>query len=212
MKYKQPVRILACCVVSLTLAAMPVIGQDAPANSQQPLGQPGPRGQTPPPQPGPRGAAATPAANPSTGFLISAIELNAAEIQLGQLAVTKAQSERVKAYAQMLVKDHTAALQKLQRVQGEASSIPPLTTTHVELKARLSGLSGAEFDRAYIEAMVAGHRDAAKLFEQEIVASPSRPQSPAKPTDAEVMSVAKELLPTIKRHLEQAEQIQNGLK
>jgi hypothetical protein len=46
----------------------------------------------------------------------------------------------------------------------------------------------------------------------EIAASPSRPQSVAKPTDADVMSAAKELLPTIKHHLEEAQKVQKALK
>jgi predicted outer membrane protein len=50
------------------------------------------------------------------------------------------------------------------------------------------------------------------LFEQEIAAAPSRPQPASKPTDAEVTTVAKVLLPTIKSHLEEAEKIQKTLK
>jgi putative membrane protein len=87
-----------------------------------------------------------------------------------------------------------------------------LSSKHQDLKTRLSGETGAQFDRTFMDAMVTGHRDAIKLFEQEMAASPSRPQSASKPTDSEVLAVAKELLPSIKHHLEEAEKIQKGLK
>ena len=135
-----------------------------------------------------------------------------AEIQLGQLASRKAQNDRVKSFGQMMVKDHTDGLSKLQRLQDSArtitstpsnqppntsnqppntqnrdtnpttgnkstgdtaspstssSSIPPLSAEHRQLMTRLEGMSGAQFDREYINAMVNGHREAVKFFEQE---------------------------------------------
>ena len=215
MRYERSVKLFVGCFLALAVPAL-LWGQNLPSNSpadgQQPPAQLGPLGQTPPPRPGARGDAAatlTPAAN----FLNSAIEINTAEVQLGQLATTKAQSDKVKMYAVMLVKDHSAALDKLQKLQSSGNRAnPPLSSGHQDLKTRLYGQSGAQFDRTFMDAMVTGHRDAMKLFEQEIAASPSRPQSPSKPTDSEVLAVAKELLPSIKHHLEEAEKIQKGLK
>jgi putative membrane protein len=211
MKHQRLAKIFGRCLLSVAITSAVLVGQNPnPPSPQQPTLPPGPRGQAPPPQPGPRSTAATPA--PET-FFDKAVEINEAEVQLGQLANTKAQSDRVKTYAQMLVKDHSAALQKLQRLQTDsARNAPALSVQHQELKTRLSGLNGAAFDHAYIDAMVMGHRDAVKLFEQEIAAAPSRPQPASKPTDAEVTTVAKELLPTIKSHLEEAEKIQKTLK
>ena len=54
--------------------------------------------------------------------------------------------------------------------------------------------------------------EAVKLFDQEIASAPSRPEPPAKPNEPDVPSVAKELLPTIKNHLAEAEKIQKALK
>lgn len=148
----------------------------------------------------------------TSDFLDTAIEINEAEVQLGQLATTKAQSDSVKTYAQMLVKDHSMALQKLQKLRSDTDrSTPTLSAEHQDLKTRLSRMSGSQFDRAYIDAMVTGHRDAVKLFEQEIAAGPSRTQQASKPTDSDVTSIARELLPTIKHHLEEGEKIQKTL-
>ena len=48
-----------------------------------------------------------------------------------------------------------------------SSSIPPLSAEHRQLMTRLEGMSGAQFDREYINAMVNGHREAVKFFEPE---------------------------------------------
>lgn len=213
MKYS--VKLFQGCFLALAIPAL-LWGQNLPSNSpaggQQAPAQPGPLGQTPPPQPGARGDA-TATLTPAANFLNSAIEINTAEVQLGQLGTTKAQSDPVKKYAEMLVKDHSAALDKLQKLQSNSNRVDtPLSSKHQDLKTRLSGQSGAQFDRTFMDAMVTGHRDAMKLFEQEITASPSRPQSASKPTDSEVLAIAKELLPRIKHHLEEAERIQKGLK
>ena len=206
MKHNPLPKTVVCSVLALALSGGAIYAQ-IPSQSTLPPGA----GQTPAPQPGLRGVEIPP--SPASDFLNSAIELNAAEVQLGQLATTKAESDRVKTFAQMLVKDHTAALQKLQKLQTDSTrGTPLLSAHHQELKTRLSGSSGAQFDKDYIDAMVTGHSDAVKMFEREIAASPSRPQSPVKPTDADVMSAATELLPTIKHHLDEARKVQKTLK
>ena len=204
MKDQRLLKILFGGLLTVILAAS-LAAQNQPT-------PPGPRGQTPPPQPG-RGDTSAITAAPSSNFLNTAIEINQAEVELGQLAAMKAQSQSVKTYAQMLVKDHSVALQKLQKLQSDSSrSTPALSPQHQELKTRLTGLSGSQFDHTYIDAMVMGHREAVKLFDQEIASAPSRPEPPAKPNEPDVPSVAKELLPTIKNHLAEAEKIQKALK
>src|SRR5437870_13683171 len=50
-------------------------------------------------------------------FLSKAMEVNAAEVQLGQMAVNKTQNARVKDFAEMLVKDHNEALDKIRELR-----------------------------------------------------------------------------------------------
>src|SRR6185295_3255098 len=101
-------------------------------------------------------------------FLDTAIEMNYAEVQLGQLAAAKAENPKVKAYADVLVKDHSAALEKLQKFRTEQVT-PSLNSEHKKLKETLSGKSGAQFDREYVDAMVRDHRSSIRLFEQQIL-------------------------------------------
>ena len=64
---------------------------------------------------------------------------------------------------------------------------------------RLSKLSGPEFDREYIDAMVTGHQDGANYLEG------------LNGNDA-ATKLGKELLPVVRKHLEAAQQIQKELQ
>jgi putative membrane protein len=83
-------------------------------------------------------------------FVEKAAIANMAEIQLGQLAETRAQSPDVKAFAQMMVTDHTKALDELKQSAGPATIPTALDKKHQKLHDKLSKLSGAEFDKKYM--------------------------------------------------------------
>ena len=65
------------------------------------------------------------------------------------------------------------------------------------MRDRLSKLSGAAFDQAYMQAMVDGHRKVAGQFRSEM----------QKGSDAEVKAWAAKTLPTIDAHLKHAETV-----
>jgi putative membrane protein len=182
-------------------------GQD-PANPRQNPNSPATPRQNPP-------AATTPPYNPSakadtatpSPFLSQAIEINEAEVELGRLASSRAMDKRVKDFGNMMIKDHSAGLKTLQKLPG-GKAPTKLSADHDKLKTRLSGLSGAEFDREYIDAMVAGHRDAVTLFEKETGSSVATKTDSA---DAQARDAARDMLPTIKKHLTEAEDIQKSL-
>jgi predicted outer membrane protein len=219
MSQRRICAILACCVLILATAAF---GQSQTPPNRDPATTP-PRAEI--------DKTSLPAGNDT--FLSKAIEINMAEVELGKLAAKRAQNPRVKSYADMLVKDHSAALTKLQKMHtGEVT----LSSEHQSLKTKLNGLNGAQFDREYMDAMVTGHREAVRLFEQQIGAggtpgstlgrpspgtsttttTPGReptgtPSSSARTSSNNVNDTARELLPTIKKHLGEGEQIQKSL-
>jgi putative membrane protein len=86
-----------------------------------------------------------------------------AEVQLGEMASKQASSPDVKAFGQMMVKDHSQANKELARVASQLNVQLPtdLDEKHNSLKTKLSNLQGAEFDREYMNAMVEGHQDVA---------------------------------------------------
>ena len=101
-------------------------------------------------------------------FVEKASIVNMAEIQLGQLAAERAQDPQVKQFAQTMVDDHTKAQEQLKTVASDQNIPIPsaLDGKHQKLHDKLAKLQGAEFDRAYMDAMVDGHKDAEKLLKK----------------------------------------------
>jgi predicted outer membrane protein len=58
-------------------------------------------------------------------FIEDAIQGNLAEVQMGQLAQQKGQSDEVKSYGEMLVTDHQANNEKAKQVANEIGVSPP---------------------------------------------------------------------------------------
>jgi putative membrane protein len=95
---------------------------------------------------------------------------NMAEIELGRMAAEKAANAEVKRFGQMMADDHTAAGAKLKPIATQHNIAMPsaLDEKHQDLRDRLAKLSGAEFDREYMKAMVGGHEDVAEKLESRI--------------------------------------------
>ncbi len=86
---------------------------------------------------------------------------------------------------------------------------------------RLSKLSGAEFDREYMKAMVIDHQADVRYLDQlsghsryggktGMGTQRQKPGTMTSPTD--MASVAQELLPTVKHHFQMAQEIQKDLQ
>jgi putative membrane protein len=91
------------------------------------------------------------------------------EIQLGEMAAEKGASEDVTSFGQRMVRDHSEANQKLKTIAQETGvSLPEeLDDKHRKTVEKLSGLSGKEFDREYMSAMVKDHDKTIDLFEKQ---------------------------------------------
>jgi putative membrane protein len=133
-------------------------------------------------------------------FLQDAIEGNYAEIQMGQLAQQKGQSDGVKSFGQMLVTDHTDANNKALSVAKEVGITPPDGPSKKQQSDydRLSKLSGAAFDRRFVQDMVMDHRNAIREYERG-----SKAKDP-------VGQYAGDSLPTLRKHLRTAQSLESG--
>jgi len=142
------------------------------------------------------GSKMTKAVTPES-FVSQAAIIGKAEIELGQMAIKNTQDENVRAYAQRMVKDHSAADKKLQAIAAKENLQLPQTLDkeHESLKTKLQGLKGEDFDRAYVQAMAKGHDKAVALFE-------SASQQPQMPED--LKQFAASTLPTLEQHKEMA--------
>jgi putative membrane protein len=130
-------------------------------------------------------------------FVMNAAEANIAEIDLGTLAQAKALSTDVKTFGKRMVDDHQKALDRLKTVAtSEKITLPThLDSKDQSLKDRLETLSGAAFDRAYMNAMVRDHRQDVANFRAEM--------KDAKVADVKQYATA--TLPTLEEHLRLAQ-------
>ena len=106
--------------------------------------------------------ARTPAgATDSAAFVKDMVIAGMAEVQLGKLAAERAANAEVKAFGQMMVKDHSKANDELKRAASRLRVEMPtqLDQKHQDLLDKLSKLQGAAFDREYMSAMVQGHEE-----------------------------------------------------
>src|SRR4051812_28926361 len=89
-------------------------------------------------------------------FVKEAKQGGMAEIQLGQVASQKAQSEDVKQFGQHMVDDHTKLNEQMKPIASQLGITPPtsLDNKHQAIATKLNGLSGEAFDKAYIKAMI----------------------------------------------------------
>ena len=176
-----------------------------------------------------------------TVFLTKAIEENSAIIEFARMAQTRSQNADVRDYAKMLVQDHTQDFDKLHNAMNNGMNTGihkgmnknnkmskiQLSKEQQQTVARLSKLTGPAFDRAFIDEMVKDHQKDIQLFEQAAgtTGSDDNDLNREKPADAppytgddsptnynNAQSVARELLPTLRNHLKQAEQLQQTLK
>jgi putative membrane protein len=135
-------------------------------------------------------------------FMMEAAASGMAEVEMGRLAAQRAAGNEVKQFGQRMVDDHTRANNELRQLASRKNITLPtdLDPRHRETMQRLSGLSGAEFDRAYMEEMVRAHTKDVSDFER----ASNQAQDP------DVRSFATAALPTLRQHLEMATSMQGG--
>ncbi|HYI11628.1 MAG TPA: DUF4142 domain-containing protein [Thermoanaerobaculia bacterium] len=148
---------------------------------------------------GASGGAVTDMTTPDKEFVVNAGMSGLAEVQMGNLALQNAQSADVKAFAQRMVTDHSKANQELQELATVKGLALPaeLAGEPQQGLEHLATLSGAEFDKAYMQHMVADHGKAVSQFQ---TASTSA-------QDADVKAWAAKTLPTLQEHARLAQEV-----
>lgn len=133
----------------------------------------------------------------AAAFLQKAASGGQAEVALGKLAQSQADSPEVKAFGARMVADHGKANAELQTLASKKGvTLPGLEPKQKDLHDELAALSGPTFDRAYMQAMVEDHDHDVAAFEQA-----------AKSKDPEVQAFASKTLPTLEAHQTEARRI-----
>jgi putative membrane protein len=137
--------------------------------------------------------------NPDQDFIDNAAKGNRAEITLGKMVAAKTKDPSVKQFAQMMVKDHTDALNKLQKVaQSKNITLPDgLPDDAKDLQSKLSNDTGKQLDKDYMDGMVQDHQKDVQEFQD----------ATQKLQDPEIKQWATSTLPTLQKHLAKAQQI-----
>jgi putative membrane protein len=165
--------------------------------------------QTPPktpPQTTPKASATPPKsqlAAADAAFLKRVATDGMAEMELAEVAQTKASNAEVKALAAKIKDDHTKANQDLKSLASSKNvTLPDAPDKQQAMtKDRFSKMEGKSFDRSYVNAMVTDHRKAVADFTAR-----------TKSADADVKAFAEKTLPVLKDHLQRAEALQKTLK
>ena len=133
-------------------------------------------------------------------FLSEVLNIDLAEIRMGQLAEQRGSTEGVRNYGAKLQADHTRALEKttaLAKPLGVPIPSEPGAEA-LEHYAALEKLSGPAFDSAFVGHMIMGHEKAIESFTAQTHANPNKA----------IMSFATERLPTLREHLAIAQSLQ----
>ncbi len=132
-------------------------------------------------------------------FIKNAAADGMAEVKIAGLAVRKAESANVKAFAEMLVTDHTKVNEELKMLAISkkvdlSAVIDPKDAGNFQ---KLEKFSGAEFDKEYLGEVVSSHKKCVDAFED--ISKDAK--------DADVKVFADKTLPALKAHHDKAKEL-----
>jgi len=150
-------------------------------------------------QPNSGATASSPSTSADQDFVTKAAQGNSAEIELGKIVAAKSKDPNVKQFAQMMVKDHTATLNELQEL-AQSKNLnfnDDLPDDAKALQTKLSGDTGKQLDKDYMDGMLEDHQKDVQEFTDQS----------QKAKDSDVKQWASKTLPILQKHLEKAQQI-----
>jgi putative membrane protein len=131
--------------------------------------------------------------SPDESFYKKAAEGGISEVEQGKLAQERGNSQAVKDFGAMMVKDHSAANDRLKSIaDSKGISLPgSASMAQMATKGKLEVLKGDTFDKSYVKGMVKDHEEDIKEFEKEA----------REGQDPEAKAFASKTLPTLRAHL-----------
>lgn len=150
------------------------------------------------------------AQSPSDAQIASiVVTANQVDIDAGKLAESKASSAEVKSFGKLMVTDHSGVNKQAVALVTKFKVTPEDNATSKSLKAggadnvaALEKLSGAAFDRAYVDHEVVYHQQVLDAVDKTLIPSAQ---------NAELKSLLVAVRPAFVAHLEHAKQLQASL-
>lgn len=137
------------------------------------------------------------------------VTANTIDVQNGELARERTSDERVREFAETMIRDHTAVNRSAGELVSRLNVTPQpndvsrsLETSAEETRRRLTNLSSAEFDRAYIDHEVEYHRAVLNALDDMLIPNA---------TNAELRETLVGVRPAFEAHLEHAQSLQRSL-
>ena len=153
-------------------------------------------------------AAAAPAINDAQIAHI-AVTANALDSAAGELAKQKGTAKTVKDFAQTMITDHSGVNKQAVALATKLNVTPEDNDVSRQLKsgadataASLNGLSGAAFDKAYIDNEVTYHQAVLDALDKTLIPGAQ---------NAELKGLLTKVRPAIAAHLDRAKGIQKSL-
>ena len=141
------------------------------------------------------------------GIVVAA---NTVDIEAGKLAASKSKNKEVKEFAQLMVTDHSGVnkqasdlVKKLNVTPEESDSSKALKKDGDAMLAKLKGLEGKEFDKAYIDNEVTYHQVVLDALDKTLIPSAN---------NAELKGLLVKVRPAFVAHLEHAKHMQSSMK
>lgn len=138
------------------------------------------------------------------------VEANTVDINAGKLAEKAASNKDVKAFAKQMVTDHTGVNKQATALVKKLKVKPENSDTSKSLKdggaaniAKLKGLKGKDFDKAYVDNEVTYHQAVIDALDKTLVPNAK---------NAELKDLLVKVRPAFVAHLEHAKQIQSAMK
>jgi putative membrane protein len=138
------------------------------------------------------------------------VTANQVDVDAGKLAATKTTNAEVKKFADLMVADHTGVNKQAVALVTKLKVTPQDNDTSKSLKAggdknleTLQGLSGAAFDKAYVDHEVAYHQAVLDAVDKTLIPNAS---------NAELKALLVKVRPAFVAHLEHAKHVQASLK
>lgn len=139
---------------------------------------------------------------PDEKFVQDAVAGGKTEVQLGNIAAERGANPEVRSFGRRMSRDHAGLNDQLNRILTEQGITEPgATEKTTRSSGALEGVSGPDFDRAYMSDMVNDHKNDITEFKKEA----------AEGRDPEIRTWAAQTLPALEDHLKMAEQTESNV-
>ncbi len=137
-------------------------------------------------------------------FLVFAADAGMTEVEAAKLAKVKPISAKAKEFADMMIKDHTAAGDEVKSLASKKMVTLPAAVGNDHQKALtdLGDKKDPDFEKAYINMMVDDHQKVVDKFKD----------AADKCKDTDVRAFAAKTLPTLQGHLDHAKALKAAMK